>query len=180
MLTMNKEGMASEIIRKLNIMPVAVSYEYEPCDLGKAEETFCIDNDIPYYKTPEQDLNNLLSGMKNYKGRVHISFCRKINDILDFSDDISGSETEFISHICDSIDKEIQTQYKLWPTNFIAFDIVNSSERFKDQYSNEHKMKFLSHIDNMIEKTKFEKEGVKDVLLKIYSNPVQNMLKFQS
>lgn len=179
MLVMNKEEIFYKIIFKLNIVPVSVSYEYEPCDLSKAEETYCFNNDIPYYKTPEQDLNNLLSGMKNYKGRVHISFCKKINEIFDFSRDFTESETDFITLICEAIDKEIHTQYKLWPTNYIAYDIVNGSENYKDNYSEEQKVLFVNHIDEMIEKTRYDKNGVKDILLKIYSNPVQNKMKYQ-
>jgi hypothetical protein len=177
MLTMNKEDITIEIIRKLNIVPIAISYEYEPCDLGKAEETYCFNNDIPYYKTPEQNINNLLSGMKDYKGGIHISFCDKLNNIIGSDSELYDQNTDVLTVISELIDKEIHVNYKLWPTNYIATDILNNSTEFSGKYTDDQKQFFTQHIDKMLEKTKYKKEGVKDVLLKIYSNPVVNKLK---
>ena len=176
MLTLNKEDSIIEIIKKLNIVPVAISYEYEPCDLGKAEETYCLNNDLPYYKTPEQNINNLLSGMKDYKGCIHISFCEPLNNLFESIPEVNDPNTDLLTLIAEIIDKEIHSNYKLWPTNFIATDILNNSSEFSEKYSNEQKHFFTQHIDKMLEKTKYNKIGVKDVLLKIYSNPVMNSI----
>jgi 1-acyl-sn-glycerol-3-phosphate acyltransferase len=176
MLTLNKEDSIIEIIKKLNIVPVAISYEFEPCDIGKAEETFCLNNDLPYYKTPEQGINNLLSGMKDYKGRIHISFCEPLNNLIVSMPEVNDPNTDLLTLIAEIIDNEIHSQYKLWPTNYIASDILNNSSQFSENYTDDQKQFFTQHIDKMLEKTKYNKIGVKDVLLKIYSNPVMNSI----
>lgn len=177
MLTMNKEDNPQEIIKKLNIVPVAISYEYEPCDLGKAEETYCLNNDILYFKTPEQDLNNLLSGMKDYKGRVHISICKPLNKTIDMVPEFADQNSDYATIVSDMIDKEIYENYKLWPTNYIAFDLITGMDEYSTEYSSEQKQLFLEHIEKQLQKTKQNKQGIKEVLLNIYANPVKNSLK---
>lgn len=177
MLTMNKEDNPQEIIKKLNIVPVAISYEYEPCDLGKAEETYCLNNDILYFKTPEQDLNNLLSGMKGYKGRVHISICKPLNKTIDMVPEFADQNSDYATIVSDMIDKEIYENYKLWPTNYIAFDLITGMDEYSTEYSSEQKQLFLEHIEKQLQKTKQNKQGIKEVLLNIYANPVKNSLK---
>lgn len=182
MLTLEGKEGRSEKIEKLNITPVSISFEWEPCDILKTKELY-ISTKRKYVKHKKEDLNSIIGGILGNKGHIHLSICNPVNEVIkDWDKEMPGKE--FFQKLAAVIDKEIYENYKLWPSNFLAYDLLNKSRnrKFSDHYDektekvlNEHLMKTLEEI----EYGENEEETVKDLFLSIYANPVINKLKHQ-
>jgi len=103
----------SENLQKLHIVPVSISYEYDACDVLKAEELHTIETSGSFTKNENSDIQSIVAGMIGFKGAVHIAF---------------GSEMQYESDAPDviaaSIDSQILENYKLRDSNYIAFDLL--------------------------------------------------------
>ena len=160
-------------IAELNIVPVAISYEWEPCDILKAIELYRRARG-PYKKKPGEDLNSILTGVLQQKGRIHISICKQITE-----DDISPfgtlSDNLFYKRVAGLMDRRICTAYKLFPNNYIAHDILYGSDSFDRNYSHAEKEEFESHLAKLLTTVSSEEYSeIRNLLLKIYSNPVDS------
>lgn len=160
-------------IAELNIVPVAISYEWEPCDILKAIELYRRARG-PYKKKPGEDLNSILTGVLQQKGRIHISICKQITE-----DDISPfgtlSDNLFYKRVAGLMDRRICTAYKLFPNNYIAHDILYGSDSFDRNYSHAEKEVFESHLAKLLTTVSSEEYSeIRNLLLKIYSNPVDS------
>lgn len=162
----------------LNITPVAISYEYDPCDYLKIPELLKKHNGEEYIKAPNEDNQHMVLGMKGYKGNIHIHFGRPINDEIEHLAHITN-KNELLKQIAEIIDKRIYTNYHLFPTNYIAYDWLNESNTFENQYTKEEKTKFESYTVKRLENFKGN-DLAKEIFLKMYANPVINKLKVQS
>ena len=162
----------------LNITPVAISYEYDPCDYLKIPELLKKHNGEEYIKAPNEDNQHMVLGMKGYKGNIHIHFGRPINDEIEHLAHITN-KNELLKQIAEIIDKRIYTNYHLFPTNYIAYDWLNESNTFENQYTKEEKTKFESYTVKRLENFKGN-DLAKEIFLKMYANPVMNKLKVQS
>ncbi|MFP4179731.1 MAG: 1-acyl-sn-glycerol-3-phosphate acyltransferase [Spirochaetaceae bacterium] len=148
----------NEFVNNIHIVPVSISYEYDPCDRIKAWEVYRKRTHGVHNKRKYEDLISILAGLKGFKGKVHYSFNEPIRG--EFKDDKALAEV---------IDKKIQSGYKLWPTNFIAYDEVHNTDLFAQSYSQFEKQRFFLRFRRL-------SDEVRKVLLESYANPVINKM----
>lgn len=178
MLAMGAEN--NEVLsyfKALKIVPVSISYEYDPTDALKMPQLMAEANQETYIKEKNEDFVTLLSGIMGQKRRIHIH----IGDILDSELDVISEQTENgnkrIQALAQVIDDSILTTYKLWPTNFIAYDIINKSSQFADNYTDNEKSLFERRLELRIdENNPIALQG----FLAMYANPVVNKMKYNN
>lgn len=178
MFGMCSNGNLLEHLLSLYITPVAISYEYDPCDYLKIPELLKKHQGEEYIKAPNEDNQHMVLGIKGYKGNIHIHFGRPINDEIEHLAHITN-KNELLKQIAEIIDKRIYINYHLFPTNYIAYDWLNESNTFENQYTKEEKTKFESYTVKRLENFKGN-DLAKEIFLKMYANPVMNKLKVQS
>jgi len=176
MISMNCSDNKIDYLLDLNIVPISISYEFDSCDNLKANELAEIELHGAYEKDGTEDMKSIITGITQQKGRVHLAFGKPIkNEDLHFnSERIQDHFKELAAHI----DFQIHQNFKLFPGNFIAYDMVNNVSTFGDKYNAWEKGKFLDHINGILDSRK-DKEGYdifKQILLNIYANPVVNQL----
>ena len=165
MLSMSGSGSFVEDFADLHIMPMAISYEYETCGAMKALELMVKARDGVYQKKQGEDLASMISGIKQYKGRVHLEFCKPLT-LEEIQEADKAEKNEKFRALASIIDSRVLPAFKLWPSNYIAADLLTGSDRFSDHYTAEEKEAFLAHIDAEL---KGMPDGVRDVLLNIYA-----------
>ena len=183
MLDMSGSGNFAEDFDELNIMPMSISYEYEPCDILKARELY-ISKRQKYVKAPNEDLNSILTGIKQFKGRIHISFSTPlaIEEITEFND---IPRAERFPLMRQRLGDKIIRGYKLWKTNYMAYDIlaaegaidgVNNEARFISEYTPDQLIGFKAYVDAQLGKVEpeLDRAELRDIFLRIYANPVIN------
>lgn len=175
MFCMSKCDNKIEALDQLNIVPVSVSYEWEPCDVRKAVELYESRN-CNYIKKPGEDLTSILTGILQFKGRVHFQICPKIEkcELMRFNE---CTANEYHKQVAQLIDRRINAAYRLWPNNYIAYDMLYGQSRFKDEYTEAEKEAFIVANLHNLEKFNCDNEVVRDILLGIYANPVMSKLK---
>ena len=158
-----------ESLAELNIVPLSISYEWEPCDILKSLEMSKRSAYEPYIKRPGEDLQSILTGITQQKGRIHFSVGRCIT-----TDDLSGlsglSKGDFTRAVANMIDRWIQSSYMLFPNNYIAYDILN--DQVSDNYTEVERQSFLKHLSLLEKYPDFE--ATRQILLKIYATPLIN------
>lgn len=160
-----------ENLAELNIVPVSVSYEWEPCDILKARELYATRDGQPYVKKPGEDLNSILSGIVENKGRVHFQICDPLTrqDLESMSDQAGA---QFYRSVAGLMDQRICSGYHLFPNSYIAHDIRSGSNAYSDRYSQQEYDAFAARLGN-VEKLGCGKE-LRDIFLGIYANPIDN------
>ncbi|MDR0605243.1 MAG: 1-acyl-sn-glycerol-3-phosphate acyltransferase [Bacteroidales bacterium] len=166
-------------IRELNIVPLTISYEFEPCDQMKARELILTANNKKYVKAPDEDFKSMTTGIFAYKSRVHLQFGEPINDYID-DNLVFSSDNEKIQYICSLIDKQMYQNYRLWPNNHIAYDILNNSTEFQNYYSDFSKRDFIKHIRKQANVDDVSYAKMKQMLYSIYANPVKAAIQNKS
>jgi hypothetical protein len=179
MLNMGGKSTIAENLSSLNICPLSISYEYDPCDFLKAKE-FQQKRDNPdFKKAPQDDLLNMQTGVMGYKGKVVYTMNACINDdILDLGNAISN-KNELYSAIAQLIDKHIYLGYTIFNVNKIAFDILDGTSRFEKEYTLIEKLDFEKYLEMQIEKIKIENRDddfLMRKMLEMYANPLVNQL----
>lgn len=161
----------------LNIVPLTISYEYDPCDYLKAKE-FQLKRDNPAYKkTKQDDLENMKTGIMGYKGRIHYECAPCVNAWLD--DLRSLPKTEFYSEVAKRMDKEIHAGYKLFPCNYIALDILNCSKDYESHYTAADVERFNAYLDGQLAKIDIPNKDnafLRQCMLTMYANPARNKM----
>ena len=179
MFAMGGEGTVLSRLKNINIVPLSISYEYDPCDFLKAQE-FQLKRDNPSYaKTTKDDLLNMEVGLFGYKGRVHFKTTPCINQKLDELD-ASLPKNELFQTISKLIDQQIHQNYKIYPVNYIANDMLSDSNSFTTHYTEEEKHNFSLYLDKQIEKIKIDNKDesfLRHKMLLMYANPLINYLK---
>ena len=180
MLGIAGEGDLIGNLKEINLVPVSISYEYDPCDYLKAYE-FLLKRDNPEFKKSQQDdLHSMEMGLLGYKGHVHFQISPCINDDLDKLSSIE-EKSEIISHIPKMIDKAIHSNYRLYPGNYVAYDILHGTNRFTDHYTAEEKQTFTNYLDSQLAKLpevgNKDHEFLQERILTMYSNPLKNQLE---
>ena len=171
----NDEEKVMNYFKKLKIVPVSISYEYDPTDALKMPQLLALSKDQVYIKEKNEDFITLLSGIIGQKKRIHIH----VGDILDTEYEKIKTETENnnkqIQALAQVIDDSILQSYKLWPTNFIAYDILHKTCTFKHLYDEKERMLFERRLEMRIDA---ENETMREGFLAMYANPVVNKLKY--
>jgi len=158
----------------LHIVPVSVSYEWESCDVLKAIELYESLN-VKYIKKPGEDLNSILTGITQQKGRVHFQICPMLQE-AELRELSNCSNNEYHKMVGQLIDRRIISSYRLWPNNFIAYDMLTDTNTFHTKYSDEERKAFAKRISKL-ERFDCNIDVLRNIFLKIYANPVRNKLR---
>jgi hypothetical protein len=173
MLDMSGTGSFTDNFDELNIVPLSISYEYEPCDIRKAREIL-ISRTQKYVKTETEDLESILTGITQWKGNVHMNFGKPLSreEIDAASEGIRNDRYQSIRH---AVDLRVIEGYKLWKTNYIAYDLVNQSLTYAEQYTQEDVEAFTEYMEKQLDTVEKElnRDELRDIFLRIYANPVE-------
>ena len=158
--------------KELNIIPISISYEYEPCDILKAREIL-ISRTRKYVKTETEDLESIIQGIMQPKGNVHIQFGKPLTD-QEIEEASLCDKNDRYQSIRHAMDVRIIEGYKLWKTNYMAYDIVTEGSKYASEYSPEELKAFKGYIEALLGKVEpeLDRNELRDILLHIYSNPV--------
>ena len=178
MMAMGGEGSPVDRLRQLHIVPLAISYEYDPCDFLKAAE-FQLRRDVPgWKKTALDDVNSMRTGIMGYKGGVHYHCAPCIDGFLDnLSPDIPKSKVFDV--IAEHIDKEIFKNYRLYPSNYIALDMLEGNEAHAGRYTADDKAAFEKYLQGQIARIDIPNKDeafLRERMLTMYANPARNSL----
>ena len=181
MLTLYDRSKPFEALKSLNIVPLALSYEYDPCDYLKAKE-FQQKRDNPnHVKSKADDIENMITGISGHKGRVVFSFGNPLNNnSSDFSDITNNSE--LLSSIGNYIDKEIFTNYHFYPINYIAYDMMMGTTVHSDKYTSSDVDSFNKYIEEQISKVELPNKDVEFLrgkIIEMYGNTLKNHLSIK-
>lgn len=177
MLMLHKRKTPVEAINALNICPVCISYENEPCGDSKILTAYHSEMNIPYKKTPEEDLKSMGRGLLYHKGRVHIHISSPLHiDPNQYNTDMN--ENDFMELAAREIDKKIYAGYRFFPKNYIAFDILKNSDKFlkEGKYTPEEKYHFMEEALETAKKTEKDEQVIKHIYTKMYAYPLINGL----
>lgn len=173
MFDMSGKGSFEENFNELNILPMSISYEYESCDIRKARELL-ISRKQKYVKKKHEDTHSIISGISQWKGGIHLSVDKPISpeevheaSILDKNDRYQALRK--------TLDERIICNYKLWKTNFIAYDMLEGKGKYSDRYSKENVEEFEGHMAHKLGKVErcLNHDELKQIFLDIYANPVR-------
>lgn len=176
MLTLHDSSDPLNTLKQLRIIPLSISYEYDPCDYLKAKE-FQLKRDNPEHKKSQgDDIENMLTGIQGFKGRVHFRLGECINPIIS---DISADtgRNDMLDKVADVIDREIFRNYSFFSVNYIAYDMMTGSEKFASEYSIEDRQNFNKYIDSQIDKIDIpqkDDEFLRHKMIEMYGNTVKN------
>ncbi|AWG24899.1 1-acyl-sn-glycerol-3-phosphate acyltransferase [Flavobacterium kingsejongi] len=177
MLSMaSDEANLMDYFKKLKIVPVSISYEYDPTDALKMPQLKAEANDEIYIKDKNEDFVTLLSGIMGQKKRIHIH----VGEVLDTEIDAIAAEfdnsNKQIQALAQAIDDSILNTYKLWPTNYIAYDLLHNTTTYAHLYTDKEKSLFERRLEIRIdENNPVELQG----FLAMYANPVINKSRYQ-
>lgn len=177
MLGMSGENDFVKKYSGLNITPLIISYEYDPCDFLKTRELY-LSRNKPYVKAPGEDLNSMLTGIRQHKGHIQMTVAAPVSD-----DELLGigavHKNEQIEALARLIDKRVYENYKLWSTHYIAYDILNGNT-FEDLYSPVDRTTFINYMNMGLSVIDGDRKELESIFLGIYANPVINYLKINS
>jgi hypothetical protein len=162
-----------ESFEELNIVPLAVSYEYEPCCAFKIKELLAAAKGIPYQKGPQEDLMSIITGITQQKGCIHLAAGTPVNQLIPQTDGLQNINDK-INKLAALIDSSIYDHFRLWPANYISFDMLSHGKKFARHYSAIEVEEFKSHMEKELSIFTGDTTLHKDLLLKIYANPVIN------
>ncbi len=177
MLAIGYAGQPIEAIREMNIIPLTISYEYDPCDWLKAQE-FQLKRDNPEYKKSRQDdLQNMRTGIFGYKGRVVYRAAECINTWID---DLAGLPThDFFRALASRIDTILHSHYELYPCNYLAYDLLHSTSDYAAHYTAKDITTFETYLCSQLSKITIpnkDESFLRETILTMYANPLVNYL----
>jgi 1-acyl-sn-glycerol-3-phosphate acyltransferase len=164
-----------DYFRKIKIVPVSISYEYDPTDALKMPQLIAEANNEVYVKEKNEDFMTILSGALGQKKRIHIHVGKVLDSEIDAIIAEKENSNKQIVALAQVIDNAILSNYKLWPTNFIAFDIVNKTNRYAHLYTESEKSLFERRLEMRID---HDNPVALESFLAMYANPVVNKLKY--
>ncbi len=159
---------------QINIAPVAISYEYDPGDFLKTKEIY-ISRRQTYVKAPGEDLNSILTGIKQFKGRIHLSVTPPVTE-SELHSFAHAPKNESIEFLKSAIDKRIHVNFRLWNTNYIASDILKG-DRYKNLYSEAEREAFVGYMNKALSQLEGDRSELESIFLSIYASPVENFVK---
>jgi hypothetical protein len=173
MLAMSNKNSLIDSFKELNIRPLSLSYEYDPCDVFKIQELVQVKEGQEYIKEKHEDLQNIIAGISQPKGRVHLSFGPYIYDELEAVDG-NIPVNDQVKCFAEIIDRHIHVQTKLWPNNYVAMDLISGRPEHSSHYTAEDKSTFLSYMDKILNASTTDRTLGKEIFLKKYAFPALN------
>lgn len=178
MFGLSRQDDMVQSLDELHIVPVCVSYEWEPCDLLKACELY-FSRSQKYIKRPGEDVNSILTGIVEPKGRVHFEVCEPLRrEELEAYRHLQPNE--FHQQVARLIDRRINSHYHLWPNNYIAHDLLHNASTYRQQYTEQELQAFRQHLEQLDQMMSLEQyqevdiDTLHQIFLGIYANPVSN------
>jgi 1-acyl-sn-glycerol-3-phosphate acyltransferase len=172
-LSRDKEQSFAEAVSEINLVPVAISYEYDPCDVDKGREIYAKEQGKDYIKEKFEDLDTIQKGFVGYKGRVHVAFGEPVTNVA------GGGELNADS-LAEAIDKQVYTNYKLFPSNIVACQILGYTQdldlvksQWPDQNWQDAELRFKGYLSRA-------PSLYRKIITEGYAAPVLNYLKVQS
>lgn len=169
------EANTMDFFKKLKIVPVSISYEYDPTDALKMPQLMAEANDQIYIKEKNEDFVTLLSGIIGQKKRIHLHVGDSLNAEIETIKQTNENTNKQIQALAQAIDDSILQSYKLWPTNFIAYDLLHNSSTYSSKYTEKEKQLFERRLELRINSDDAQQ---KESFLAMYANPVVNKLKY--
>lgn len=166
-----------DYFKKIKIVPVSISYEYDPTDALKMPQLLAKAKDEIYIKEKNEDFMTLLSGIMGQKKRIHIEVGEVLDKELDKITLDQDNINKQIQALAQVIDDSIITAYKLWPTNYIAYDLLNNTSKYANHYTEREKLLFERRLEMRID---IENPIMREGFLAMYANPVINKLKYEN
>lgn len=172
MLDMSGTADFTTNFEELNIVPLSISYEYEPCDILKARERL-ISRTQKYVKGSREDLISIMTGIEQQKGNIHLNIGSPLtHDEIEAASYCNKNDRyQAIRH---AVDVRIIEGYKLWKTNYIGYDMVNHTFKYRDKYTPEDVAQFTDYVEHQLDKVEQSlcRADLRDIFLRIYANPV--------
>ena len=169
-----------ENFMELNITPLSISYEYEPCDFRKAREML-ISRSRKYVKAANEDMHSIMTGIRQQKGDIHLNFGLPLTP-----DEIEAAsycdKNDRYQSIRHAVDIRVVEGYNLWKTNYMAYDLVNGTTKYNDYYGPEDMEAFKSYTEHRLRRAErsLDKGELRDIFLRIYANPIVTKEKFKA
>ena len=173
MFDMSGEGDFKSNFRELNIVPMSISYEYEPCAFRKAREILIKQVTGEYHKKEDEDMHSILTGIRQWKGGIHLCVGKPLTE--EEIDRASWYEkNDRYQAIRRILDERIISGYKLWKTNYMGYDLMTGGTKYADKYTSEDLEKFKEYTEHKLKRTekKLDKDALRDIFWHIYGNPV--------
>ena len=175
MLDMSGTADFTTNFEELNIVPLSISYEYEPCDILKARERL-ISRTQKYVKGSREDLISIMTGIEQQKGNIHLNIGSPLtHDEIEAASCCNKNDRyQAIRH---AVDVRIIEGYKLWKTNYIGYDMVNHTFKYRDKYTPEDVAQFTEYVEHQLDKVEKSlcRADLRDIFLRIYANPVVSL-----
>lgn len=172
MLDMSGSSDFQKNFEELNIVPMSISYEYEPCDILKARE-LVISRKTKYVKAEGEDLNSIMVGIMSQKGNIHLNIGSPLTseEIAAAAKCDKNDRYQLIRH---AVDLRVIEGYQLWKNNYVAYDILNHSFKYSDMYNISDVEAFVVYMEHQLDTVEKEinREDLRRIFLEIYANPV--------
>lgn len=178
MMVMGGEGSIIDRLKQLHLVPLAISYEYDPCDYLKAAELLARRDNPSWQKGPMDDVTSMQTGIMGYKGHIHYQCADCIDSYLD-TIPADTPKTELFRLIADHIDRQIFAGYRLYPNNYVALDLLHGDSAHADHYTAEDKAQFEAYLKDQLDKIEMEGKDnayLREQMLKMYANPAINQM----
>ena len=178
MMVMGGEGSIIDRLKQLHLVPLAISYEYDPCDYLKAAELQARRDNPCWQKGPMDDVTSMQTGIMGYKGYIHYQCADCIDSYLD-TIPADTPKTELFRLIADHIDRQIFAGYRLYPNNYVALDLLHGDSAHTSHYTAEDKAQFEAYLKGQLDKIEMEGKDdayLREQMLKMYANPAINQM----
>lgn len=178
MMVMGGDGSIIDRLKQLHLVPLAISYEYDPCDYLKAAELQARRDNPSWQKGPMDDVTSMQTGIMGYKGYIHYQCADCIDSYLD-TIPADTPKTDLFRLIADHIDRQIFAGYRLYPNNYVALDLLQGDSAHADHYTAEDKAQFEAYLKGQLDKIEMEGKDdayLREQMLKMYANPAINQM----
>ena len=179
MMTMGGEGTIAERLKALHIVPLAISYEFDPCDWLKAREMQLRRDVADWKKGPMDDVISMQTGIMGYKGHIHYHCAPCIDQWID-SLPTDMSKTDFYAAVAQHIDHEIWRGYRLYPSNYVALDLLRGNNDMASHYTEADRTAFEKYLEGQLAKINdlpnADTAFLRERMLEMYANPAINQL----
>ena len=159
-----------ETYSSLRIVPLSISYEWEPCDYLKVREVCLTRQQGGYSKQPGEDLNSILTGIRQPKGQVHIAFNKPID-----ADDLRalpGGSSALANQLAELLTRRIREGYRLMPTNYVAYDLLHGGTGYASHYTPSQRQCFIDRLSHIPAIDGIGTDTLRQQFLTLYANPV--------